>query len=88
MAWTTVPKPNTSNYTNVNPIGKQQYDQSDIFYDQSDIYYDGFNPNQWSNVDRPLVGYDVPWSEMSMMWSEADLTWGSGIEWTKINKPT
>ena len=53
MTWTNISKPGTQNYTNVNPAGKTQYDQSDITYDQADMFYDGVNPNQWSNINKP-----------------------------------
>jgi len=55
MAWTNVAKPNTPTYTNVNPSGREQYDQSSIEYDQADIYYDGVNPNQYTNVAKPVT---------------------------------
>lgn len=42
-------------YVNVNPAGRQQYDQADIFYDSDVTYYDGFNPNQWTDVAKPSV---------------------------------
>lgn len=53
MAWTNVAKPNSSNYMNINPQGREQYDQSNIEYDSATTYYDGVNPNQWSEVAKP-----------------------------------
>ena len=53
MSWTNISKPNTSNYTNVNPQGKEQYNQADITYDSASTYYDGINPNQWSDISKP-----------------------------------
>ena len=53
MAWTNVAKPNTSNYTNVNPLGREQYDQASVQYDDANVFYDGVNPNQWSDVSKP-----------------------------------
>ena len=54
MAWTPVPKPSAQSYTNVNPMGKEQYDQPDIAYDSSTTYYDGVNPSQWTSVSKPV----------------------------------
>lgn len=55
MAWTKVNKPNTQTYTNVNPQGKEQYDQSSIRYDDSSVFYDGVNIAQWSGVAKPTT---------------------------------
>lgn len=59
MAWTNIPKPTGVNYTNLNPIGKEQYDQATLTYDDSSTYYDGVNPNQWSSVQRIPNAWDV-----------------------------
>ena len=53
MPWTNIPKPSAQAYTNVNPMGKEQYDQSDIMYDDPNTFYDGINPMQWTNVNKP-----------------------------------
>lgn len=53
MVWTSVAKPSSSNYTNVNALGKEQYDQSDLTYDSATTYYDGINPDQWTEVAKP-----------------------------------
>ena len=53
MAWTPIVKSGAQTYTNVNPIGKEQYDQADIMYDDPNVFYDGINPAQWSNVNKP-----------------------------------
>lgn len=60
--WINVPKPNTSNYTNTNPQGREQYNQSDITYDSATTYYDGINPNQWSDVTKPTTS---AWTNVS-----------------------
>ena len=62
MAWTSVAKPTTSTYTTINPQGKEQYDQADIEYDDADIYYDGVNPNQWTDVVKPVSSV---WTKVS-----------------------
>lgn len=53
MSWTTVPKPTGTNYTNVNPVGKEQYDQPSIMYNDPNVFYDGVNQNQWTDVAKP-----------------------------------
>lgn len=53
MVWTNIPKPGAQSYTNVNPVGKEQYDQADITYDSATTYYDGVNPSQWTDVSKP-----------------------------------
>lgn len=55
MAWTPVGKPSIVVWSNTNPMGKEQYDQSDIAYDSSTTYYDGTIPNQWTEVAKPSV---------------------------------
>lgn len=87
--WTPVAKPSTSNYTNVNPRGKTQYDQADITYDDSSIYYDGVNPNQWTDVSKPN-GYGLfTWNQMTMTWENAQGVWGANNDmWTRVTKPT
>ncbi len=51
--WTDVSKPGAQSYTNVNPLGKEQYDQSNITYDSATTYYDGVNPAQWTDTSKP-----------------------------------
>lgn len=55
MAYTKVPKPTGLNYTNVNPSGKQQYDQANITYDDVNTFYDGINPGMYTNVAKPTT---------------------------------
>jgi len=38
---------------NVNPMGREQYDQSDLTYDSAVTYYDGINPSQWTDISKP-----------------------------------
>lgn len=56
MAWTSVTKPSTQNYTTVNPMGKEQYDQASLTYDDMSTFYDGVNMSQWTNVSKPTNG--------------------------------
>lgn len=55
MTWTKVSKPSAQTYTNSNPAGKEQYDQTSIAYDSTTTYYDGVNPNQWTGVAKPTT---------------------------------
>lgn len=84
MAWTPVAKPTGTNYTNVNPAGKTQYDQSDIEYDDSSMFYDGVNPTQWTDVTKP--SYTLAWNDLSVAFQDYNSPWGSN-SWTHVNKP-
>ena len=53
MPWTNIAKPTSSVYSNVNPQGKEQYDQASIEYDDADIFYDGLNESLYTNVNKP-----------------------------------
>lgn len=53
--WTNIPKPSSQTYTNLNPMGREQYDQIDIMYDDPNIFYDGINPNQWTDINKPVT---------------------------------
>lgn len=88
MAWTPVAKPVGTNYTNVNPAGKSQYDQSDIAYDDSSIFYDGVNLSAWIGIAKPVgQGYgEYQWQQMVFQWQNASQDW-SNDDWTKVNKP-
>ena len=55
MAWTNINKPSAQTYTNVNPMGKEEYDQASITYDDANTFYDGINPNQWTDVLKPTT---------------------------------
>ncbi len=55
MAWTKINKPTGTTYTNVNPMGKEQYDQADITYDSASTYYDGVNGAQWTGIAKPTT---------------------------------
>lgn len=84
MAWTNVNKPSAQSYTNLNPHGKEQYDQADITYDDSGTYYDGVNPNQWSEISKPA--YSLTWNDLPIAFQNYNNPWGSPT-WTNVNKP-
>lgn len=52
--WTNVNKPTGTTYTNLNPQGKEQYDQADVTYDSATTFYDGVNPSQWTDIAKPV----------------------------------
>ena len=52
-AYTNIAKPTATIYTDVNPQGREQYDDIVIAYDDSGIYYDGTDINAYSNVSKP-----------------------------------
>jgi hypothetical protein len=53
MVWNYVSKPSILAYTNVNPGGKEQYDQASLTYDDANTFYDGTNPAMWTDVAKP-----------------------------------
>jgi hypothetical protein len=53
-AYTNVPKPTSSVYTNINPVGKEQYDDANITYDSADTFYDGVNQAAYTNIAKPI----------------------------------
>lgn len=56
--YTKIPKPTAGNYMNVNPVGKEQYDQSSITYDSANTFYDGINMTQYTKIPKASVqGY-------------------------------
>lgn len=51
--YTNITKPFGTGYINENPVGKIQYDQTDIFYDDASTFYDGTNQNLYTTVAKP-----------------------------------
>ncbi len=91
--WTTVPKPGAQTYTNLNPQGREQYDQPTIFYDDPNIFYDGINPSQWTDVAKPIgEGTITIMSGMATgLIMPPTYTTSHTItssRWTKVHKPT
>lgn len=54
MTYTNVPKPTSSVYSNVNPVGKQTFDDANTAYDSSVTPYDGVDMGAWTNVSKPV----------------------------------
>lgn len=62
MSWSNVTKPTNTSWTNTNPGGRTQYDQSDITYDSSSMFYDGIDYNAWTDVNKPNAS---SWTKVS-----------------------
>jgi hypothetical protein len=46
-------KPTDATYLDVNPQGREQYDDGVIAYDDSGIFYDGTDENAYTSVSKP-----------------------------------
>lgn len=57
--YTNITKPTGTSYTNLNSIGKQQYDESDILYDDPNVFYDGINFMAYTNISKPTGGFTL-----------------------------
>ena len=87
-AWTNVPKPTGTPYTNVNPQGKEQYDQASLIYDDPNTFYDGINMAAWTNIAKPTGIFNIT---AGMYMGPLGLTYSkafTGSPWTKVIKPT
>lgn len=51
--YTNITKPTGTSYSNINSIGKEQYDQATLTYDSASTFYDGVNLNQYTSVAKP-----------------------------------
>lgn len=65
MSWVSVNKPSVRSWTNVNPLGRETYDDATAIYDDSDVFYDGQNPNAWTNTAKPTTSSWVSISKPS-----------------------
>ncbi len=89
MPWTKVTKPTSTSYTNVNPIGREHYDDTGVTYDSAIVFYDGVNLSAWTKVAKPggsaiVVGMATGLL-MPLTYSAG---YGTGSAWTKVNKAT
>ena len=82
--YTYLAKPTGASYTRVNPVGREQYDQSDVTYDSSTVFYDGVNTTAYTNVSKPL---NPTWATIVGTWAAYTGTWDEA-NFTKVNKPT
>lgn len=54
--WTPIAKPTTQSWTQINnAVGKQIYDDPMVMYDDPNTFYDGIDPNQWTDVPKPVT---------------------------------
>lgn len=85
MTYTKVNKPTGTTYTNVNAVGKQQYDQSDVYYDDTTTFYDGINYSAYTSVSKPTTS--ITWALATETWANYNHQWGVP-EYYKVAKPT
>ena len=52
--YTNVNKPTGASYSNVNPVGKQNYDDATTTYDSSITFYDGIESGVYTNIGKPV----------------------------------
>lgn len=89
MSWTSVNKPSTLAWTQLNTPGRQTYDDISVSYDDSGVYYDSVNNSMWTGIAKPTQA-GLMWSELEGTWAENTQTWASGgvSPWTNVVKPT
>ena len=84
MPWVSISKPTGSSYTRVTPVGRENYDQSDVTYDSSLVFYDGVNQAAWTDVSKPL---NPTWATIQGTWAAYQYTWDES-NFTKVSKPS
>lgn len=52
--YTNIPKPSGTAYTNVNLVGREQYDDPNVMYDDPNVFFDGTNNSQYTKVSKPV----------------------------------
>lgn len=52
-AYTNIAKPNATTYTDLNPQGREQFDDIVIAYDDAGIFYDGTDENAYTALSKP-----------------------------------
>ncbi len=92
-AYTFIPKPTGTPYQNVNPQGKEQYDQSTIIYDDPNTFYDGVDAFAWTDVAKPSGESQIIISPGMATGLITPPTYSTEqiiniSDWTKISKPT
>lgn len=91
-SYTYIPKPTGANYTDVNAVGKQQYDQATLTYDDSSTFYDGIDIFAYTNVAKPtgsqiIIRKGTATGLMIPLTYAKDFTVGKS-PYTFIGKPT
>ena len=91
-AYTRISKPVGTPYTNVNVVGREQYDQGNLTYDDASTFYDGTDFNAYTNIPKPTGGTTSLISVGFASGRLIPLTIASIITigedpWTKIPKP-
>ena len=51
--YTNIAKPSGATYTQVNPVGRETYDDPTVTFDSSAIFYDGINQSLYTNISKP-----------------------------------
>ena len=82
--YTNVAKPTSNVYTNLNPVGKEQYDDSGITYSSSTVFYDGVNQTAYTNLSKPTTIHT--WNSLTQSWSSFANQWQSP-SYTPVAKP-
>lgn len=52
--YTNIAKPSATSYTNLNPLGKQTFDDVTVSYDDTVTTYDGTDVNLYTNITKPV----------------------------------
>jgi len=83
--YTNITKPSGTSYTNLNPVGKQQYDDSNLAYDDSSSFYDGTDADLYTKSQHTFKGLWNPWVFPWLL----DLPWQiNATSYTNVTKPT
>lgn len=69
MSWTSVTKPTGTTYTNVNPIGKQNYNDASLTYDASSATYDSTDVLAYSYVRNPNLAWNISKASFSQVFN-------------------
>lgn len=86
--YTNISKPTNTPYTNLNSMGKEQYDQATLQYDDSGTFYDGVNQSLYTNVLKPTISLGL-WNSQTLIWQLMNPWQSTGVAtYTNIPKPT
>lgn len=51
--YTKIAKPSGTNYTQVNPMGREGFDDANILFDDPNVFFDGYNVSQYTKINKP-----------------------------------